>query len=692
MKKYYLKNLDCANCANKLEHTLNTMQEVKKASIDFSTLTLLIDTAFMQKVIEAIKNIDPQIRVVEHEEETFHPKKELLIMIITGLIYIFTLIFHNKLSVYNIGNILFTLIYLFYGWKIFIKAITSLKNGGIFDENFLMTIATFGAIAINAYSEAAGIMLFFRVGEYLQDLAVHRSRKSIKALLEIRPDYANLIHNNETKKVTPEHVQVNDLILVKAGERIPLDGIIIKGNSQVDTSVLTGESVPRTVRTGDEVFSGMINKAGLLTVKVSKIFSESSISRIMEMVESATHRKAKTEMFFTRFARYYTPIVVSLAFFTAILPPLLISGQSFSDWLYRALVMLVISCPCALVVSIPLTYFGGIGAASKNGILIKGSCFIDTLNQVKKVVFDKTGTLTKGVFKLSQIKTENGFSEDDLLKIVALAEAHSNHPIALSIRESYHNVIDRSDIIDYQELSGLGIVSHVKINNTEYSVLCGNIKLMNKNNISYTKLDIPGTVIHIAINSQYAGYMIISDEIKDDSAEAINLLHTKGIKEISMLTGDNLNIAKSIAKQLKIDKVFAELLPEGKLKILEEIISQSDENEKVIFVGDGINDAPVLARADIGISMGNLGSDAAIETADIVIMNDSLTKIPKAMQIASSTKNIIIQNIILALGIKSLFLILGFMGIASMWEAVFGDVGVTLLAVFNSGRILKKKF
>ncbi|MDD4155152.1 MAG: heavy metal translocating P-type ATPase [Candidatus Cloacimonetes bacterium] len=692
MKRFYLKNLDCANCANKIEKSINNLQSVKKASIDFSTLTLLIDTDSMNEVLTEIKKIEPDIILLEQEIETFNPKKELIMMSIVSFIYLFVLIFNNIFTLYHIDKIIFMSIYLLYGWKIFLKAINKLRNGGIFDENFLMTIATLGAITINAFSEAAGVMLFFRIGEYLQDFAVHKSRKSIKALLEIRPDYANLMENNEIKKVAPELVKVNDYIIVKAGERLPLDGVIIKGKSQVDTSVLTGESVPKTVREGDEVFAGMINKSGLITIQVTKVFSESSVARIMELVETATHKKAKTEMFFSRFAGYYTPIVVILALLTAILPPLLFSDQNFSDWLYRALVMLVISCPCALVVSIPLAYFGGIGAASKNGILIKGSCFIDSLNQVRRVVFDKTGTLTKGVFKLTKIESVNDFSKNELLEMVAIADSHSNHPIALSIREAYQKDINMSDIIDYQELSGLGIRAHIKKGDNEYFVLCGNSKLMDKFKIMFNDIDIPDTYIHIAVNDLYAGYIVISDELKSDSIDAVNQLKSIGITEISMLTGDNYNIAKSIADKLKIDKVYADLLPEAKFKILEEIISQSSLDEKLIFVGDGINDAPVLARADIGISMGNIGSDAAIETADIVIMDDSLSKIPKAIKVASTTKNIIIQNIVLALGLKLLFIILGFMGIATMWEAVFGDVGVTLIAVFNAGRMLKKKF
>lgn len=696
MKKYFLENLDCANCALKLESNLDKLDIVRYVSIDFSTLSMIIDTDYIKKVQEEIKILAPDVTIKEEKDdskESFKPGKELIITGTALLIYLITLVLHKNISAYYLDNVIFITIYLFFGWKIFIKAFKSLKNGGILDENFLMSIATLGAIAINAFSEAAGVMLFFRIGEYLQELSIYRSRRSIKALLAIRPDYANLLVNSEVKKVSPDHVAIGDTIIVKAGEKIPLDSEVISGNSYIDTSALTGEPVPKNVSIGDQVMAGMINKSGLLKLKVTKIFEESSIAKIMELVENATHKKAKTEMFFTTFARYYTPVIVVLAILTATIPPLIISDQSFSDWIYRALVILVISCPCALVVSIPLTYFGGIGAASKQGILIKGSCFLDTLNQVKSFVFDKTGTLSKGVFKVNKIHTQGEFSEHELLELVAETEAHSNHPIATSIIEYYDKKPDLSRINNYKEISGMGIVAEILLpNNSEIlNVLCGNEKLMRLNNISFEHQNIPETIVHIAVNSRYQGYITISDEIKKEAKHSLNALKKTGINDFHILTGDNKEITSSLAKKLEINNYHSELLPEEKLNHLENILNKNKNIGKTVFVGDGINDAPVLARADIGISMGLGGTDVAIETADIIIMNDNLEKLPVAVKIAKKTKHIIIQNIILALGVKSLFIVLGFLGIATMWEAVFGDVGVTLIAVFNAGRILKYK-
>jgi Cd2+/Zn2+-exporting ATPase len=524
-------------------------------------------------------------------------------------------------------------------------------------------------------------MLFYVVGELLQDIAVVRSRKSIKSLLEIKPDYANLKDGGDTIKVSPEYVNLGDEIVVRAGEKVPLDGLVIEGSSFVDTSALTGESVPRKINPDDEVLAGMINQSGLITVKVSRLFEDSSISKILEMVENATSKKAETEKFITTFAKYYTPVVVLGALLIAVLPPLFLEGATFSDWIYRALVVLVISCPCALVISIPLGYFGGIGGASRRGILVKGSNFLDALTQVKTVVFDKTGTLTKGEFKVSEIITSNRFTEEEILEFAAYAEYNSNHPISKSILQAYNQEFDNSRIGKVKEISGHGIQAY--IDNKE--IFVGNDKLLHKENIKHDNCKVEGTVVHVVIHKKYAGYIIISDNLKDDSQDAIKRLNKKGIKTI-MLTGDNKYAAESFARKLGIKEYYAELLPENKVEQIEKMLNKDG---KVAFVGDGINDAPVLARSDVGIAMGALGSDAAIETADIVLMTDSPLKVAVAIDVARKTRNIVWQNIIFALVVKAAFIVLGIFGIATMWEAVFGDMGVALIAVFNAIRILK---
>ena len=621
----------------------------------------------------------------------FNPKNEIIISCICLAVFIIALIFSKNMTKIT-SCIVFTVIYGVTGWNVLKKAFNNIKNGGFFDEYFLMTIATLGAFAIQAFEEAAAVMLFFKIGNYLQELAVYKSRKSIKALLELRPDNANVIQNNTIVSMSPEKVEINSLILVKPGEKIPLDGIIIDGTSQIDTSAITGESVPKILRVKDTVLAGMINLTGSIHVKVTKHFSESSISKILELVENAANKKAKTELFFSVFARYYTPIIVAISLLTAILPPLFINDATFSQWIYRALVILVISCPCALVVSIPLTYFGGIGGASRRGILIKGSSYLDALNKVKTVVFDKTGTLTKGNFELIKINEDKNFDSKNynnatLLQIVAEAEASSNHPIASSILRAYDQEVDFTIIKDYYEIAGKGISANIR----GLNVLAGNSNLMKSYNIDFHAIDEVGTIVYVAINNLYVGYLIISDELKPDTSSAIQMLRNLGIKSIQMLTGDNTKIAENIAQTIGLDSFYAELLPEEKVNMLQNISSNNSKNDKVIYVGDGINDAPVLALADVGISMGKLGTDAAIETSDVVIMNDSLTKIPSLLKISKKTRNIIIQNICFALTVKLLFLILGFFGIATMWEAVFADVGVTVIAVFNATRNLSVK-
>jgi Cd2+/Zn2+-exporting ATPase len=561
----------------------------------------------------------------------------------------------------------------------------NIVRGQIFDETFLMAIATIGAIAIHKLPEAVGVMLFYKVGELFQESAVSRSRRSIQSLLAIRPDSANLKTANGLQTVSPEAVQVNDLILVKAGDRIPLDGEVLEGTSQVDTSALTGESVPRTVRVGETVLAGMINQSGVLTVKVTKRFGESSIARILDLVENASSRKATTEKFITRFAQRYTPIVVFLSLAIALLPPLFIPGATSAEWVYRALILLVISCPCGLVISIPLGYFGGIGGAAKRGILVKGSTFLDTLAAVNTVVFDKTGTLTKGVFKVVEIVPTPSFTQAQLLELAAKVETHSNHPVAQSIRAAYGQSIETVQIQDYTEIAGHGIQATIE----GQTVIAGNDRLLHLKNIKHHVCDIAGTVVHLAVNDQYAGYIIIADELKDDAIQAIRALKTSGIQTTLMLTGDNRSTAANIADQVGLDGFIAELLPEGKVDAIEQILRQQRKGQRVAFVGDGINDAPVLARADVGIAMGALGSDAAIETADVVLMTDAPAKVAEAVAIGRRTLRIVWQNIIFAMLIKGLFIVLGIFGYATMWEAVFADLGVALIAIFNAMRVLR---
>ena len=573
--------------------------------------------------------------------------------------------------------------YLISGWVVLKGAFRSITKGKVFNEHFLMTIATLGAFAIDEMPEAVAVMLFYVVGELFQDIAVNRSRKSVKALLEIRPDYANLKVDGETKRVSPSEVHPGQIIVVKPGEKIPLDGNVIEGNSFVDTSALTGESVPRSVKEKETVLAGMINKSGLLTIKVTKEFGESSISKILELVENASSKKAETEKFITTFARYYTPVVVFGALLIAVIPPLLFAGQTFTDWIYRALVVLVISCPCALVISIPLGYFGGIGGASRKGILVKGSNYLDALTKIKTVVFDKTGTLTKGEFKVSEIIAVNGFKKENILKYAAHAEANSNHPIAKSIIEAYNQTIQQNDISQVKEISGHGI--QAKVNGDE--VLIGNDKLLHKEEIGHDNCDFEGTVVHVAVNRKYAGYIVISDSLKGEAAETIAELDKLKINTV-MLTGDNKSAAEVYAKKLGIKEFYSELLPENKVEHIERLIN-STKDGKVAFVGDGINDAPVIARADVGIAMGALGSDAAVETADVVLMTDSPMQVVKSIEVAKRTRTIVWQNIAFAMGVKLFFIILGVFGIATMWEAVFGDMGVAIIAILNSMRVMK---
>lgn len=589
----------------------------------------------------------------------------------------------------NLSNVLelaiFLVSYVIVGGGVLVRAAKGIICGQIFSEHFLMSIATIGAFFVGEYPEGVAVMLFYLVGEMFQDRAVDHSRRSISSLMDIRPDYANLKVGEELRKVSPEDIAIGDIIVVKPGEKVPLDGTVIEGTSTVDTSALTGESVPRELEPGNQALSGFINKNGVLTIEVTKKIRESTVAKILDLVQNAGSRKAPTENFITRFARYYTPVVVFGALALAVIPPLFIEGATFADWIYRALVFLVVSCPCALVISIPLGFFGGIGGASKRGILIKGSNYLEALNNVETVVFDKTGTLTKGVFEVSQINSQNGFTNEELLEYAAYAESYSNHPIATSIIGAYAGGIDKNRIENYEEIAGNGI----KVTVDGKEVLAGNTRLMISENIEYEKFVSWGTVVHVAINKRYAGNIVITDEVKPDSADTIKAIKSLGIGRIVMLTGDLKTVGDKIGTQLGLDEVYSELLPADKVEKLEYIMSsQKSSKGKVVFVGDGINDAPVLRRADIGMAMGGLGSDAAIEAADIVIMTDEPSKIATAIRVARKTRSIVSQNIIFALGVKAILLVLGAMGVATMWEAVFGDMGVALITIFNAMRAM----
>ena len=581
--------------------------------------------------------------------------------------------------------VLYGVSYLLIGGKVLLTAFRNITRGEIFDENFLMMVATVGAFAIGEYPEAIAVMLFYEIGELFQSYAVNRSRKSISSLLDIRADHANLVTESGTKEVAPEAVSIGDLIVIKPGERVPLDGEIIEGECYLDTSALTGESIPRLISVGEEILAGCINTNALVKVRVTKVAGESTVARILELVENASSKKAQTEKFITKFARVYTPIVVLLAVLIAIIPPFVFQ-VNFSTWLYRALSFLVVSCPCALVVSIPLGFFAGLGGASKQGVLVKGGNYLEALNHVETVVFDKTGTLTKGVFKVSQIKPVN-MNEAEFIELAAYAESQSTHPIAKSIVDAYTQVIDTTVLSQYEEIAGHGI----KVFVGDKEVLIGNVKLMQRANLNVAEVDAIGTIIHMVVNQQYVGYMVIADEIKENSKAAIAKLKQHGVSKVVMLTGDHEGVAKKVAAELGVDEVYAGLLPHQKVEHVEEILAHKTKDKNVVFVGDGMNDAPVLARADIGVAMGGIGSDAAIEAADVVLMEDDPMALVKAINKAKQTSTILYQNIIFALGVKILVMILVACGLATMWAAVFADVGVTILAVMNSTRALKSK-
>ena len=611
-------------------------------------------------------------------------KKDLIKIIISFILFVIALVvpFQNIW----VNKIIYVISYLIVGLEIILKAIRNIIRGKVFDEHFLMSIATIGAFIIGEFPEAVAVMLFYQIGELFQSYAVDKSRKSIVALMDIRPDYANIKKDGDIVKVDPDDVKIDDIIVVKPGEKVPLDGIVIKGNSYVDTKALTGESVPRKIEQNDEILSGFINQKGVLEIKVTKEFENSTVSKILDLVENASSKKSKSENFITKFAKYYTPIVVIIALIIAFVPPFILNMGEFNDFLYRALTFLVVSCPCALVISIPLGFFGGIGGASKLGILVKGSNYLEALQKAEIVVFDKTGTLTKGVFEVQEINSFD-IKKEKLLEYATYAEYYSNHPISISLKNKYNKKIDKERIKDIKELSGNGIVAI--IDSTE--VIIGNKKIMNNFNIKYEEVEKQGTILYIAIDQKYVGYIVISDKIKDDAKDTIKGLKKNNIKKTVMLTGDIKKVGESVAKEIDIDEVYTELLPDDKVKKVEKLLKEKSEKSKLVFVGDGINDAPVLAMSDIGIAMGGLGSDAAIEAADIVIMNDEISKILTAIKISKKTMKIVVENIVFAIGVKVIVLILAAFGISTMWEAVFADVGVSVIAILNSLRMLNVK-
>jgi Cd2+/Zn2+-exporting ATPase len=706
-REYVLQNLCCPKCAAKIEKRVNALDEVTSALVDFPLQKLTIEAKsasgwedIITRTKKIIKDLEPSVELWEPEpfpnrktadtKEAAPTKEKLrLALAIAGFALFAVGMACDYLSAVTLLPLarlaIFLVSYVLVGGEVVVKAMKNITRGEVFDENFLMSIATIGAFAIGEYPEGAAVMIFYRVGEAFQDYAVGRSRKSISALMDIRPDYANLKTAAGVERVSPETVGIGSLLVVKPGEKIPLDGVVREGISALNTSALTGESLPRDVEPGIAVLSGSINKSGLLSIEVTKVFGESTVSKILDLVQSAGSKKSVTENFITRFARCYTPAVVFAALALAIVPPLVISGASFAEWINRALVFLVVSCPCALVISIPLSFFGGIGGASRNGILVKGSNYLEALTKVDTVVFDKTGTLTRGVFSVTKIIPANGFSTEKLLSRAAHAESHSNHPIAVSIRNAWKGEINDGAIRDYEEIAGKG----VRVVMDDDTVLAGNAKLLEAANIAIPEVREPGTVVYLALNGAYAGHIVIADELKADSEQAVAELRDLGVKRIAMLTGDGKTVGEAIAQRIGLDAVYAELLPHQKVEYLEKLDREKREGGKLVFVGDGINDAPSLARSDVGIAMGGVGSDAAIEAADVVLMTDEPSKIARAIRIARKTRRIVWQNIAFALSVKGVILILGALGIATMWEAVFGDVGVTLIAIVNAMRVMK---
>ena len=736
LQKYRIEGLDCANCANEIESALRKLDGFDGAVVSFSTGTILLPVEGRERAQQTINRVEPGARIVDRPASTgrdgggtgesgaaprallsptvLRVGRIVLALLLTGA----GVLFGDALRAtpFRVAEYaVFLSAYLLVGWSVLAGAVRNIVRGRVFNEMFLMTVATVGAIIINELAEAVAVMLFYSVGEYVQDLAVDRSRRSITSLMDLRPQFARLVDRNTTTEVDPEAVEVGATIEVRPGERLPLDGEIVQGRSSVDTSALTGESVPRTVESGDTVLAGFVNGEGTVRVRVTKPFSESSVSRILELVEDAAARKAPTEKFISRFAGVYTPIVVGIAAAIAFIPPLLVPGATLDEWVYRALVMLVISCPCALVISIPLGYFGGIGGASRNGILVKGANYLDALKDLSTVVVDKTGTLTHGTFQVIRTEPRNGFDAGELLRLATLAESHSTHPIARSIREAWAEAagnavapgdavawtggmpaaqaesmtaapgVAGSELAEVREQKGFGVVARVG----SRTILAGSDRLLHREGIDHTDCEADGTVVYVAVDGTYAGYIVIADELKAEAPQAVAGLKKLGVDEVVMLTGDNESIARQVAGETGVDSYYAELLPEEKVAKVEELTARLPKGRRLAFVGDGINDAPVIMRADIGMAMGALGSDAAIEAADVVLMDDRVDGVGAAIGIARSTRAIVLQNIALALVVKGIFLALGAVGIATMWEAVIADMGTSLLAVLNATRALR---
>ncbi len=696
METYTIEGLDCTQCASDIEGALQKNEGIEGATVNFAAQTVRLPEGTLQRAQEIVRRVEPEARIVDFREET-HAEGDaaersgnglrLLRLVAAVLLGGFGMLFRTPLqaTAFNWAEYaVFLSAYLLVGWSVLAGAVRTILRGRVFEEMFLMSVATVAAIAVHQLPEAVAVMLFYTIGEHFQERAVDSSRRSISSLMDLRPEFARLVTAEGPQELEPGAVEVGATIEVLPGERIPLDGEITAGESAVDTSALTGESVPRSVAPGDAVLSGFVNGAGKVRLRVTKSFAESSVSRILELVENAASRKAPTERFISRFAGVYTPVMVSLAAAIAVLPPLLLPGALFGEWVYRAAVLLVISCPCALVISIPLGYFGGIGGASRNSILIKGANFVDVLKDVSTVVLDKTGTLTQGVFRVTRTVPRNGYTEKEVLRWAACAESHSTHPIARSIREAY-GAVNPEEVSAVQEEKGYGITAMVG----GRRVTAGSDKLLHREQIEHTDCEAEGTVVYVAVDGVYLGYLLIADEVKPEAREAIAALKEYGVEQIVMLTGDNHNIAQQVARELGIDRYYAELLPQDKVTRVEEMERELPRGKRLAFAGDGINDAPVLMRSDVGFAMGALGSDAALEAADVVLMDDRVDRIPAALGIAHFTRKVVMQNILLALLVKAVFLALGAFGFATMWEAVIADVGVALLAVLNATRTLR---
>jgi len=689
MKAYTLQNLDCADCARRIEDTLRARPGVRSVSVDFATLSLHIDADDMKDVARTIRRVEPEVRVVTEKaakkERRFVLGRELSILGAGALLFALAILCRPAPTARGLQIALYAMLgaaYVLSGWNVLVSAVRSIVRGRVFSEHFLMTIATGGALAIGSVTEAVAVMIFYKVGEILEDLAVDRSRRSIGRLLELRPDAARIPRDGGFVDVSPEEVDIGQEVLVRPGERVPLDGTVVSGAGFVDTSALTGEPVPRHVESGKQVLAGFMSVDASLVVRVSKTAGESSTAKIIQLVENATHAKARTERFITRFAAVYTPIVVVGAALVAFAPPLF-AGASLYAWVYRALTMLVISCPCALMVSVPLGYFGGIGGLSRHGILVKGAKFIDALAAVKTVVFDKTGTVTRGVFRVLKVQPCGPLTPEKLLTFAAVAESHSNHPIAASIREAAGST-DGLTVDSHREIGGFGVAATA----AGHEILVGSDRLMHREQIAHGDCDVGGTAVHVAVDGRYAGYLVIGDELKEDAKQAVRALRDLGIRRTVLLTGDDASVAARVAQELGADEQHGDLLPQQKVEHLEKIMAATPRGATAV-VGDGINDAPILARADVGVAMGEFGSDVAVETADVVLMTDSVARVPEAVRRAKHTRAIVVQNIVFALAVKAAFLGLGALGVATMWEAVVADMGVALVAILNATRAIR---